>query len=74
MAVLVPDTKFGLHYAESLAEDNDLLRDRLDVSLESFSSAYEELQRVKNELAQEKQRRKMAENKLKEMEVQRVSK
>jgi hypothetical protein len=68
MAVLVPDTKFGVPYAESLAEDNDLLRDRLGVSLESFSSAYEELQRVKNELAQEKQRRKAAEKKLQEME------
>ena len=68
MAVLVPDTKFGLHYTESLASNNDLLRDRLDVSLESFSSAYEELQRVKSELVQEKQRRKAAEVRIKELE------
>ena len=68
MAVAVSDSKFSLPYVEGLATDNDLLRDRLGSASEAFSVTYETLQRSKAELAQEKQRRKAAEARVKELE------
>jgi hypothetical protein len=68
MAVAVCDTKFSLPYVEGLATDNDLLRDRLGSASDAFAMTYEALQRSKAELAQEKQRRKAAEARVKELE------
>jgi hypothetical protein len=70
MAVLVQETKFSLPFVDQVVESNDVLRDRLNTSLEAFSSTYSALQAAKFDLAQEKTRRKVAEAKVKELEKQ----
>ncbi len=70
MAVLVEDTKFSISYVEDLANSNDILRGRLSESLDAFSTTYSALQAAKFDLTQEKTRRKMAEQKVKELEKQ----
>ena len=68
MAVAVQRSKFSLPYVEELASDNDLLRDRLASCTEAFCGAHDMLARMRTEMAQEKQRRKAAEARVKELE------
>lgn len=68
MAVLVQGSRFSLPFVEETVSDNDLLRDRLVNVTEAFVASQEALSKAKAELAQEKQRRKACEARLKELE------
>lgn len=68
MAVLVQESKFSLPFVEELAQDNDLLKDRLSTALDAFSTNKEALQVTRAELELERKKRKAAEARVKELE------
>ena len=68
MALLVQESKFSLPYVEELAQENDLLRDRLGTALDACSTNQDALYVTRAELELERKKRKAAEARVKELE------